>query len=89
MGTIFYPMFANWARAKNDVGSRFWTWKLFAKIARMTKMIKKAKMAKIAEIAKIVEIAKIARIDGIAKIAKIAETEIVIFLKTFKIWVFF
>ena len=34
MGALFfYPMFANWARAKNDVGSRFWKWKFVAKIA--------------------------------------------------------
>ena len=33
-------MFANWARAKNDVRSRFWTWKIFAKIAEMDKISK-------------------------------------------------
>ena len=68
-----------------------------AKMAKMTKVAKIAKIAKIATIAKIAEIGKISKIAAIAEIAKIAEiaeiakiteTEIVMFLKTFKIWVF-
>ena len=42
--------------------------------AKVAKMVKKAKMAKIAKI---------------AEISRLAETETVIFLKTFKVWVFF
>ena len=62
------------------------------KLAKMAKMAKKASMVKLARIAKNAKIATIGIISKIAKndkIAKIAEIEGVIFLKTFKIWVFF
>ena len=36
-----------------------------------------------------VKMAKISEVARVAEIFKIAETEIVIFLETFKIWVFF
>ena len=29
-GCVFYPIFANWVRTKNDVDSHFWMWKLFS-----------------------------------------------------------
>ena len=48
-----------------------------AKMAIMVKMAKNVKMAKTSKLAKIVEI------------SMIPESEIVMFLKTFKIWVFF
>ena len=46
-------------------------------------------MARKARIAKFAKMAKIAKFVTIVLIAKIAETEIVSFLKTFKIWVSF
>ena len=59
-----------------------------AEIGKIAKIAKIANIANIAEIAKIAAIAEIAKIAEIAEIAKITETEIVMFLKTFKIWVF-
>ena len=38
MGAFFYPIFAIWARTKNNVGSSFWTWNIFAKIAKMAEL---------------------------------------------------
>ena len=52
-------------------------------------MAKKAKIGKMAKKAKMAKIAKIAKKAKIAEIANVAETELLIFLKTFKIWVVF
>ena len=46
-------------------------------------------LARVNFFAKVVEMAKIGTIIEVAEIAKIAETEIVILLKAFKIWVCF
>ena len=53
-------MYANWARAKNDVGSLFWTWNFSAKICKNGKLAWMAIMAKIAKVAqsKIVRLLK-------------------------------
>ena len=75
IGCAFSPDLWQLSSRKNDVGSRLR--KFFAKIAEFAKIAKIAKNAKNAKNAKS------------AKIAKIAETEMVRFLKTFKIWVFF
>ena len=48
----FYPMFANWPRAKNDAGSRFWTWKFFAKKSKKAKRVQMAKLARMAKMTK-------------------------------------
>ena len=69
---------------ENDVGSRFWTWKVFAKVAKMAKIAKMATMAKwwngqngkngkMAKVAKMTEMAKLAKMVNIARMAKLAK----------------
>ena len=54
-----------------------------------SEIAEKAENAKNAKNAKIFMIAKTAKIAEIAEIAKIAEIELLRFLETFKVWIFF
>ena len=48
-----------------------------------------AKIANMAKTSEMADISKMAKVAKLTKTGKIAETGIMIFLKTFKIWVFF
>ena len=49
MGAFFQPVSAIGDRANNDVGSRFWTWKFFAKSFKIVEIIKIVNIAKKSE----------------------------------------
>ena len=59
------------------------------KKVKMAKMVKKANMNTTFKTGNMVEMTTIAEIAMTADTAKIAGSEIVIFFKTFKVWVFF
>ena len=59
MGAFFCPMFANWACAKNDAGSRFG--KRFTKIAKLAEMVNLVEMTKMSKMGRMARMAKTAR----------------------------
>ena len=78
MGAFFNPMFANWARAKNDVGSHL------TKITTMAKIAKMVTIAKIAE-TEVVRFSKRSKFGFFWKVYGFFEKKLEFYSKSLKV----